>query len=378
VVEVLAILFGTGPVAVVVFRVLVVAVVVVGGFHTVLEEVAVVLLSRAFWRHRTSCLGLHGDDIVAAVIEVDSLRIPTIVVVEVVVLCLDHIPASIFALCVVLRKTDHLVLHMLDFHVHSLLNMMMVMLHYQLDVLVADAGEIPVVADVSHDPRAHIPEVAERPALDDRNPNLLAILEFPAANHQFPLCFVFLFLFFAVEIALMPRHCAFSFHPQIEMPHVHPLVSALVLMHCRLSCIESFLLVVVLAAACSEALLESSGHSVVVVVFFLVDLDHLLVALVARFLYNLHNSMPVVRIFRGEKMKRLDLSLKVVRVVSVEVVGSVVVEGVLVRWKFLLVSVEAAQRDDDQPQGEMRRWGLMVARRALEIGRLMGSEWIGH
>ena len=54
-------------------------------------------------------------------------------------------------------------------------------------------------------------------------------------------------------------------------------------------------------------------------------------------------------------------------------VGSVVVEDVSVGWRFLLVWVEAAQRDDDHPQGEMRHWGFVDARRALETGRLKGS-----
>ena len=62
-----------------------------------------------------------------------------------------------------------------------------------------------------------------------------------------------------------------------------------------------------------------------------------------------------------------------------EVVGSVVfAEDVLVGWMFLLVLVEAAQSHDDHPQGEMRRWGSVVARRALETGLLKDSGWTGH
>jgi len=102
-------------------------------------------------------------------------------------------------------------------------------------------------------------------------------------------------------------------------------------MRYRLSCIESFLLVVALAAY-SVALLVSSARSVVVVTFFsVVVLQHLLVALVDRPLCSLHNLILVVHIFRGEKMRCLDWSLKVVRAVLEEVVDSVVsVEDVLV------------------------------------------------
>ena len=334
--EALAILFGMGPAAVVVVRALAVVVEVVGVCHTVREEAAV-LLSQTFWDRRefcsdlrASCWDLRGGGIVAVVMEVDSRRNLTMVE-EVVVLCPDHILASIFVLCVVQRKSGRLVLRTPGFHVDSLLSRMLVIQHYQLLVQGADVWEISAAVRVFRDPRAHTPEAAECRALDDRNPNLPAILESPVANHQSLLCFVFLVLFFSAEIARMLRRCASSFRPQIVMLHVHPLVSALVLMRYRLSCIENFLLVVALAAY-SVALLGSSARSVVVVEFFsVVVLQHLLVALAVRPLCTLHNLILVVHIFRAGRMRCLDWSLKVVRVVLGEVVDSVVsVEDVLV------------------------------------------------
>ena len=137
VVEVLAILFGTDPAAVVAARALAVVVEVVGVCHTVQEEAAV-LLSQTFLDRREFCLDLREGGIVVVAREVDSRR--NLMMVEVVVeLSPDHILASIFVLYVARKKNDLLVLRTPGFHVDSLLSRMLAILHYQLLAPAADA-----------------------------------------------------------------------------------------------------------------------------------------------------------------------------------------------------------------------------------------------
>jgi len=100
--------------------------------------------------------------------------------------------------------------------------------------------EMEVLVDGARDRADYRPTEVGNRARFCKTLHLLIVLEFAASNHQSPLYFESPSLFVVVEILLMRLHCAFSFRLLVATRRGRLPGLKRVLMHCRLSCIESF------------------------------------------------------------------------------------------------------------------------------------------